>query len=382
MINALNDLETLFAEAKAANEFEFVMTLLNYKSMGAPEIQANLHEWFEAMNEYIDEYNQATGKTKTRKAALLYSTFFENSDFYNIIGNLCRALLGMRATSYLFWKTKKYERLLGIGEKQDFLIELLIDVGKIHIIDFFEQNHYPEIRNSYFHSAYSLDNDNYILHDGNITINNVSQGSFNINTFFYPLVNNIMLFFLAFRDLYLNHFSSYKQDKPIGNTPLGNNGIIIGTPRGLGGMRFSKTVQFFGEWHDSGFWRDERFGIFSGHNINFNFPSLEKIEIDEQLARYEKKADISTKDVAFFNLIDKVIERNEPNEIKRAFELLMKTGDTKYTAMQAEPNVFRKKTLPKGMLLFYNKALDILNGKGDTKDLIRRINELEAILKT
>lgn len=77
MGNAIDDLQNHFNEAKAQNEFEFVMTLLNYKSIGSPQLQANLHEWFEAMQMYIELYNQYSGMEKTRMAALLYSTFFE-----------------------------------------------------------------------------------------------------------------------------------------------------------------------------------------------------------------------------------------------------------------------------------------------------------------
>jgi len=379
MENAINDLKSLFNEAKANNEFEFVMTLLNYKSIGSAEVQANLHEWFAAMNMYIDLYNNYSGKERTRMAALLYSTFFENSDFYNIIGNLCRAILGMRATSYLFWKTKKYERLLGIGEKQDFLIEILADTEKNHIIEFFQTNHYPSIRNSFFHSSYSLYENEYILHDAEININGVIRQSFNISHFFYPLVDNIIAFFNAFQTTYLEHFNSYQEDKPIYNTPLGAEGIIIGTANGLSGMRFFKTVNLFGEWHDSGFWVDERFGIFGGHNLNFNFASIEQIEIDEQFIYYENKGDIRLTDAAFFNLIDKVADRAAASELLRAVNLLIKIAGVKETAMNVETNPHKKKSFPKMILPFYNRALELLTGRGDTKLLTAKIKELEAI---
>lgn len=379
MDKAINDLKNLFNEARASNEFEFVMTLLNYKSIGSPEVQANLHEWFEAMNMYISLYSTYSGKEKTRMAALLYSTFFENNDFYNIIGNLCRAILGMRATSYLFWKTKKYERLLGIGEKQDFLIEFLTDTGKNHIIEFFQAKHYPSIRNSFFHSSYSLHEDDYIFHDAEINIGGVIRQSLSISQFFYPLVDNVIAFFKAFQKAYFKHFNSYQENKPIYNTPLGAEGIIIGTANGLAGMRFFKTVNFYGEWHDSGLWVDERFGVFSGHNLNFNFVSIEQIEIDEQLNYYENKGDIRLTDAAFFNLIDKVAERGRANELLRAINLLIKTGDIKETAMNAESNPHKKKSFPKMILPFYNKAFELLTGHGDTKQLAAKIKELEAI---
>jgi hypothetical protein len=49
MQDTLDELSQLFDEASSHNEFEFVMTLLNYKSIGSMDAQANLHEWFEAI---------------------------------------------------------------------------------------------------------------------------------------------------------------------------------------------------------------------------------------------------------------------------------------------------------------------------------------------
>lgn len=378
MNNAINDLTALFEEAKSLNEFEFVMTLLNYKSIGAPHVQANLHEWFEAMSSYINHYRNSNDKEKTRMAALLYSTFFENSDFYNIIGNLCRVKLGLRSSSYLLWKTKKYERLLGIGEKEDYLTEMLADTGKEHIIAFFKENHYTEIRNTYFHSAYSLDDDNYILHDSEaIVINNVGHYSFSISGFFYPLVENVISFFEAFKQLYLNHFASYQEDIEIGTCSLGADAVIIGTAQGLGGIRIPKAVQFFGKWHDSGIWFDPIFGIFGAHNLTFNFPKIETIEIEEQLNRYENKPNIRRDDIAFFNLIDKISERASQLEIKRALVLLIKIGDKKFKEMEDESNIHKKNSLPKGILPFYKRAIELNQGRYEMKQIETKVIDLE-----
>src|SRR5919202_5184399 len=134
MEDILDELKLLFKEAKQKSEFEFVLTLINYRGMGTHKLTTNLHEWFEAIDFYKGLYNTHTDKEKTRMGALLYSTFFENSDFYNIIGSLCKVKLGYRGSSYLFWKTRKYERVLGIVEKQEFLLELLFDAHKHSII--------------------------------------------------------------------------------------------------------------------------------------------------------------------------------------------------------------------------------------------------------
>src|SRR5450755_3328873 len=146
MDSAQQELDSLFKEAKQNIEFEFVLTLINYRGIGKEDV-TNLYEWFESIEFYKRLYSEFSGKEKTRIGALLYSTFFENSDFYNIIGSLCLIKLGYKGSSYLYYKTKNRDKLLGIGQKIEFITELLNDCGKINIIKFFDENHFQEIRN-------------------------------------------------------------------------------------------------------------------------------------------------------------------------------------------------------------------------------------------
>ena len=379
MENVINDLNTLFEEAKQRSEFDFVLTLINYRGMGTHKLMTNLYEWFEAIEFYKKLYHGHSDKEKTRIATQIYSTFFENSDFYNIIGSLCRIKTGYKGSSYLFWKTKKYERLIGIGEKQDYLLELLHDAKKVHIIDFFKQNHFKEIRNTFFHSAYALSDEEYILHDTEpIYIEGLGQSSFNIKEFFYPKVDNVITFFDAFKELYLNAFSSYTEDKKVmGYFPNLCEITIIGAKDGLKGFKIKNAVQFYGQCHDSGIWYDEKFDMYSGHNITFNMPNVETIEIDDQLKRYESKDDIHRSDVEFHNLIDKISDRNNPSEIARGTNLLLKFGKLRQEKMDNEENPFKRDSYPKFILPFYKRAIEIGAQLFDTKKIKKRVEILE-----
>lgn len=383
MNDAITDLETLFEEAKQSKEFEFVQTLINYTGMGAKELSTNLHEWFDAIEFYKRLYYSLTNKEKTRIGTLLYSTFFENSDFYNIIGSLCKIKLGYKGSSYLFWKTKKYERLLGIGEKQDFLLELLEDAGKQNIISFFTDNHFKEIRNTFFHSAYSLSEDQeYILHDSEpIWINGVGQSSFNVEDFLYPKIENIIQFFDAFKKSYLDSFLSYQADKEVDALfPNPCKATILGSKDGLKGFRIKNSVQFYGEWHDSGVWYDEQYDMWAGHNIRINFANIETIEIQDSLSRYEKKDDITRSDWEFQNVVDKVIERKQPQEIYRATHLLVKFGDVRLQKMIAETNGFKQRNFPKIILPFYRQAVEVGSQIMDMTQVKKNIQTLEEFM--
>ena len=379
MTKVIEELSSLFDEAKQRSEFDFVLTLINFRGMGTHKLMTNLYEWFDAIEFYKNLYQGHTGKEKTRIAALLYSTFFENSDFYNIIGSLCKIKTGYKGSSYLFWKTKKYERLLGIGEKQDILLELLHDAGKPNIIDFFKHNHFKEIRNTFFHSAYALSEDVYILHDTEpIVIEGLGQSSLNVKDFFYPKVENIIIFFNTFKELYLNSFASYSADKTVkGYFPNPCDIIIMGSADGLKGVKVKNAVQFYGQWHDSGIWYDEQYDMYAGHNITFNMPNVETVEIDDQLKRYENKDDIHQSDVEFHNLMEKISDRKQPNEIARATNLLLKFGGLRHKKMEQEQNLFKRRSFPKFILPFYKRAIEIGSPLFDTTPIKKVIEELE-----
>ncbi|KAA1241017.1 hypothetical protein [Aquimarina sp. RZ0] len=311
---------------------------------------------------------------------LLYSTFFENSDFYNILGSLCKIRLGYKGSSYLYYKTKKLDRLLGTGEKIDQISELLEDCNKEHIISFFKENHFKEIRNTFFHSAYSLTDEEYFLHDSEpIIINNWVQNSLNFETFITPKIEKIIAFFDFFKNLFLDSFNSYQNDKIVnGLFPNPVEVTIKGSERGLKGFIIKNSVQFYGKWHDSGIFYDEQYDMWTGKNITMYFPNLETIEIGELLRRYEDKDDIRKNNSEFFNLIDKIAERNNPNEKLRGTMLLVKFGNVRYEKMEAQQNEHKKNSFPKIILPYYKQAIELGGNIIDPAPIKKLIKELET----
>jgi hypothetical protein len=376
MDKAIEDMNALFEEARQRSEFDFVLTLINYRGMGSRRTTTNLYEWFDAIEFYRGLYRSVSGKEKTRIGTVLYSTFFENSDFYNVIGSLCRVKLGYKGSSYLFWKTRKYERYLGVGEKQAFLIELLEDAGKQSVISFLNSNHVPEIRNSFFHSAYSLTSDDYVIQYSD-PIPTVGY-SFKVEQYLYPKIENVILFFENFRKLYQDSFNFYHEEKIVdGYFPEPVKVNIIGSKEGLKGFRIKNSVQFFGEWHDSGILYDEKYDMWAGLNIQMNSDSLETIEISDSLGRYETKSDITRDDSEFMNLIDKVSERDRPKEIHRAVSLLVKYAETRFGKMVDEKNPYKKKSLPKSILPYYHRAIEVGSKFFQMSQVEDRIKDVE-----
>lgn len=372
----LDDITSLFEEAKARSEFDFVLTLINYRGMGPKRTATNLYEWFDAITHYAGIYRSSQGKEKTRVGILLYSTFFENSDFYNIIGSLCRVKLGFKGSSYLFWKTRKYERFLGVGEKQALLIELLEDAGKPDIIKFFADNYVDEVRNSFFHSSYSLTDERYTLHNFD-PIPGVGM-SFDVKIFLFPKIDVVVAFFEAFKSAYLNGFSSYQNDKVVsGRFPDPVEATILGSKDGLKGFRIKNSVQFYGEWKDSGIMYDEKYDMWMGLNIRMPMANVEAIEIFDSLARYEAKNDIIRSDSEFTNLLDKVMERKETAEMAKATELLVKFGGVRHNKMEKEDNPHKKNGLRKQTLKYYEMSIEFGKNIFDMSKVIDSIDRLK-----
>ena len=377
-----NELIRLFKGAKTKNEFDFVQTLINYRGLGTHKLITNLYEWFEAMEYYIKLYNSETEpKKKVRIGLLIYSTFQENSDFYNIIGSLCNINLGLKPSSYLYWKTKKYERFLGISEKQNFLLEKLYDSNFINIVDFIEKNIHTAIRNNFFHSTYSLSDEEFILHDSEpVNIDGTTYYQLNLQDQLFPLIENVISFFKTFKQEFFKHFESYKVDKDvIGYFPNKCTVTILGNENGLQGFKIANAVKFFDEFHDSGIWYNSGTDMFEGHNIRFDSPSIEQIELHEQLERYHGKDDIHQNDREFHNMVEKVMERNINNELSFTTTLLLKFGDLRFEKMEKETNPFKKRSFSKFILPFYEKALSIAKGKIDTSDLEKKIQILVSL---
>ncbi|WP_409415727.1 hypothetical protein [Flavobacterium sp. PS2] len=383
MEDTLNQIEELFNSAKSKNEFQFLLTILNYKHIGSPDEASNLKEWFSALEFYKNLYSEKEGNEKVRIGLLIYSTFFENSDFYNIIGSLCLNALDFGGSSRLFWKTKKQERLLGTGEKIRAIKEKLSDCNYDKLIDFFENVHYEQIRNTFFHSAYGISGDDYVLFDSEpIIIDGTIHYRVSIQKFLIPLIENVIVFFDKFRTEYVKAFEVYSEEKSIkGHFPDLKDVVVHGTEKGLKGITIKKTSNFYGEWYDASILFDEAYGFWTATNINFSFPQQETIEIDEALRRYESKQDIKTSNAEFNNLVDKITERRFEREMIRIIDLLVKYGNEKYDKWKNETNNFKKESIKKLPLPFYEKVIEI-NQHLDTNEILKRISELKQLPPT
>jgi hypothetical protein len=117
--------------------------------------------------------------------------------------------------------------------------------------------------------------------------------------------------------------------------------------------------------------------MYAGHNIRFDMPSVESIEINDQIKRYEDKDDIHQSDAEFHNLIEKISERNDPDEIAKVTHLLLKFGNLRHQKMLKEENHFKRRSFLKFILPFYKRAIEIGSELFDTTEIKKAVEELE-----
>jgi hypothetical protein len=380
MDSTLTEIEKLFLDARTTNEFEFVQTLINNYGIAENLTNTNLFEWFNAIEQYKTLYNQLNSVEKARIGLLLYSTFFESSDLYRILGNLSYNKLNLRGSPILYWKTKKRDRLLGTGEKVNNLTILFEECNLNQLTKFFNETHFQELRNTFFHSAYTFYDETYFLLDSDpITVNDSRVNQIDINTFLFPAIDRVIQFFDKFKEQYYYHFNSYTTDKNIyGNFPDKKEVIILGSDNGLKGFVVKNTAQFYGEWVDSIVSFDTTYRFWFTKNIELSYPRIEDIITDERLTRYEKIDDVRITDEDFNSLTELIIERGRKNEMERLISLLIKFGDKKYSIMENESNPFKKKGFVKIILHFYQRVISI-NRHLNLKYIAERISQLEKL---
>jgi len=355
-----DSIKTLFQKAKDKDEFNFVCTLIDYKGMGSVKYLSNLPEWFDAIEYYESIFRNEDDKhKKLRIGLLIYSTFFESIDLYNLLGNLARNILGYRGAPYLYWKHDKADRWLGTGEKVSLVTEILTDAEVEEIAEFFNETHIKQIRNTFFHSSYSLEEDEYILQGSEpVYISNVDTSNFSITNFLFPKIERVLEFFHAFKDEYVNQFNSYTTDVDTkGKFPIEMDIKILGSENGLYG--FVTPGSYIKKEND--FW--------TAMNIVFDSPDETRRFILDELKRFIAKEKIRSYDGSLQHLYEVITERNRTDEKQDLGTVFQRFGDIVNKMAADEDNSFKERDLSKRALSYYQKMLNIDDTRIVTNDI-------------
>ncbi|MCK4922847.1 MAG: hypothetical protein KAS71_17460 [Bacteroidales bacterium] len=343
-------IKRFFNNSKQADEFEFICTLINYKGIGSRLSTSNLLEWFEAIEFYKELYaGENDLHKKLRLGLLLYSTFFESSDLYNIIGSLSRITLGFRSTPYFYFKHPKADRWFGTSEKISLVSDILIDSGFEEIEQFFVNNHVKPIRNTFFHSAYSLEKDDYQLHDSEpIFIDNVAHSNVSISDFLIPRIDKVTEFFDVFKLNYFQNYEAYKINKVVrGRFPEEMDITILGSDLGLVGFSAGgSNIRL-----ENDFW--------TGLNIRFNSASEVDGYIVDELTRQINKETVRSNDGALQHLYDVITGRDKELEKQDLSKVYMRFAQMLQDKANKEESDFKQTSLYQYALTYYEKMYEL-----------------------
>jgi len=281
----IEELERLFKSAKKIDEGEFVQVLIGFNGTGDQRTLTHLHESREFIKDIKSLMQSNPNKhSRTRLALLLYCHIFEMDELYNIIGNLLRISMGqeMRYVPDLYnsynhgdlTPTEKLSRLKELAEQCRFT-EFVNGLNALYS---------NKIRNVFFHSAYSLIEDNFCIVKGEgIKIGHVIHNVLSIDNFLIPKINSVINFIERFFTLLDENKLQYKENKIVqGRLPDPQPIMILGDPiKGLVGFQ-----SFYGSWVKiSNSYGTENF--VEAMNLRFSVEPKEVSELTKRLAPYE-----------------------------------------------------------------------------------------------
>lgn len=343
----------LLEEAKNKNEFEFVNVLLGYNGMGS---LMSLTHFYESESLFKDLSSILTGdytnKNNIRIGLFLYCHFFEMDELYRILGNLLRIANNLRFKPFLFEDLSKDD--LTPTEKINELKAMSITAGYTNLTDCFDELYSNKLRNSFFHSNYSIDENEYIniSNRHRIKLNGKTYHSLNVETELYPLVTACVNIANYFFDEISKSKMSYTSNKiVIGTLSTPEPIIILGDAKiGLLGWESSsgssiKITDFNGT------------PFLAAMNIHISNGKA-KSENEKKLDQLIEKDKYIKNDSELLKLEQEILTENNSKTIKLlAIPYYNWANNTRVSANSAK-NPFEKKALLASAILRYQKSIE------------------------
>lgn len=388
----IDELKRLFQTAQKIDEFQFVNILIGYNGMGDQRVLTHIYESRVFIEDIKSLMQGSSNKhTKTRLGLLLYCHIFEMNELYNILGNLLRIAIGQgwtyipdlynRYNQNELSPTDKLDRLKNLAEQCKF-DELICEIGQLYS---------NRIRNAFFHSSYSLIEDDFCIVKGEgMKIGTSTSKIGNIDSFLLPKIDAALDFIENFFLLIDESKLQYTCDKLIqGRFPDPQPIVILGDPeKGLVGFQcllggaMIKVGTFYGQ---------ENFVY--AKNIGIHHDTEEVAELKQKLLQYEDKK--TPGGAEFDKVVEEVLKAHDPDLIRSLaviyYNLANNTVQAAREKSGQEKNFLIKTALERYdlsiqtdssfSLAYHNKAMTLLNiaKSSNTLDTIVRIEAIGLI---
>lgn len=237
----IQEIERLFETAKKKDEFEYVCALMNFTGMGDVRALSHIHESRDLFFQMVELIDKSENKhEQIRLLLILYCHIFEMDEFYNILGNMLRICCGERYC-VLLYNSPTLPRELNPSNKFDKLESLSKKAGFELLINTIRELYSSPLRNSFFHSSYSLSGDNfYVVSGKELQENGITKRAVSLREYILPLTQSTVNIAGHFFNLLRSSSLDYKENKIVTGR-LEPNGVkieIMGHPeKGLSGFQ-------------------------------------------------------------------------------------------------------------------------------------------------
>jgi len=350
----IEELNRLFHTAKKFDEGEFVQVLIGFNGIGDHRALTHLHESREFIKDIKSLIIGNPNKhSRIRLSLLLYCHIFEMDELYNIIGNLLRISMGQEQRYIPDLYNKHNQEDLTPTEKLFRLNQIAKQCRFEELVKGINALYSNRIRNAFFHSAYSLLEDDFCIVKGEgIKIGNVIHNILSIDNFLIPKINSSINFIDRFFALIDEYKLIYRENKIVqGRLPDPQPIMILGDPKkGLVGFQ-----SFHGSWVKiSNAYGTEN--LVEAMNLQFSFEPKEITEFTRKLAPYEE--DKAPAGKAFDKLKEEILQTKNKNLIRNLAMIYYNWANN--TAKTAEGKSGReKKTLLNYALQRYNLSIQM-----------------------
>lgn len=220
-------LKPLFEKAQSTDEFEFCCTLLRIRGLEEsgwdPLIESKdlLQEVLMLINAPLQD------KVRIRLLLFLYCHATEMDDLYNVIGNLLRVCRGERCSiaPYVGELHHSGRAAINPSAKVTRISEWVNLAGFPKVGEMFEYMLLKQIRNAFYHSDYTIYNDEFrIKHGEGVLIDHVITKIIPLE-WLVPRMEIAINIVLTTINLIRDYIQSYKEEKVVPARILDNDGI-------------------------------------------------------------------------------------------------------------------------------------------------------------
>lgn len=343
----------LLTESKQKNEFEFTNVLLGYKGMG--ELMSLTH-FYESSSLFKDLSAlitpDHTKKNNVRIGLFLYCHFFEMDELYRIVGNLLNIMNGGRFQPFLFEDLTIDE--LTPTEKIKQLKETASKCAFSDLTDCFDELYSNKLRNSFFHSNYSIDEGDYVntSRRHKIKINGKEFHSLDIEKELYPLITSTIEVANFFFTEIETHKKSYTTNKiVVGTLSSPEYIVILGDPdKGLIGWESSSgSAMKITDMHGTPFLAAYNLRITPGKATSAN---------EQKLNDIVEKNKYTKDDTELIKLEEEIRAENNPKLLTQLAIPYYNSGNNTKDKAEISNNIYEKKALLKTAISKYQKSLE------------------------